>query len=285
LPGAYEQRLKAAHVIKSDSTILNEVVDLWKRTRMQAWEAECSRSGFSDEQIATYRRGEDEIITDMADLARKALPFLQCCNDGMSPEELETIARDLSPGGAHDGGWLINLIKRTGVIVDPLLLAAVYMYNWHGGKVGFQFMPDIRHCPLLDYLEMGAGLLDTIISGTGADPCKILTGDDRPFFDSLPDRFFVYRGCPGLSAELAAAGICWTINKPTAQWFANRGFPNHSPMLVGAWVNKVDVALAKAVEFEVVVQPRSFRKLKCEGRADAPKPEPSAFQPGMRPAH
>jgi hypothetical protein len=60
----------------------------------------------------------------------------------MPSEELQEIAEKLSPGGVHTGGQLVDLVRENMWDADPLLVAAVIYYNWHGGKAGFQFLPD-----------------------------------------------------------------------------------------------------------------------------------------------
>jgi len=104
------------------------------------------------------------------------------------------------------------------------------------------------------------------------DPRRILVGEDRNFYDSLPDRFTVYRGCAGVSLEHARAGICWTTKRDIAEWFADRSADrNARPVLISARVRKADVLLTKAAECEVVAIPTArFRALKCRPVTERP---------------
>ena len=93
--------------------------------------------------------------------------------------------------------------------------------------------------------------------GLQGDPLRILTGEDRDFYASLPERFTVYRGCAGISAELAGKGLCWTLKRDGAEWFAlrNASLSKGRPILVTARVKKRDIYFAKACEHEIVVHP------------------------------
>lgn len=158
---------------------------------------------------------------------------------------------------------------------DPLLLAATIRYNWHGGKAGFQFLPDPAKTDFDAYVEEAWSLLELFDQALDGDPRRILTGDDRAFFDSLPDWFTVYRGCAGVSIEHAAAGVCWTTQRDVAEWFAARSasFVNAEPILITARIRKANVRFAKASEFEVVTMPGRCRALRCRRRK----------RPGWRP--
>jgi hypothetical protein len=89
------------------------------------------------------------------------------------------------------------------------------------GKVGFQFLPNPAVDP--ENYEFEVEELEGIIDeGLQGDPLRVLTGDDRDFYLSLPESFTVYRGCLGISAELAGIGLCWTLTRDIAESFALR---------------------------------------------------------------
>ena len=197
----------------------------------------------------------------MAASARPHLGAFARRNGHLSAEQLEELAAALSPGGAHTSAMLARIIHRNVMFVDPLLLAAAFRYNWHGGKVGFQFLPDPATTGPDDYDSEAWELLNVFDEGTGGDPRRILTGDDLAFFDSLPDSFTIYRGTHGLTAERAAAGVCWTTRREVAEWFARRG--TRDRVVIMARCRKADVRMAKAAECEVVTIPSRVRQIKC----------------------
>lgn len=213
-------------------------------------------------------------------LARRAEPFLHCFlqdNNDKSAEELEELASKLSPGGVHNGGLLVRLVRANLWLADPLVVAATIWSNWHGGKVGFQFLPDPAETELCDYTNEVLSLMDLFDYALNGDPCRLLTGPDRAFYQSLPDRLTIYRGCAGISAEKAGAGVCWTRNRDVAEWFANRSAGicggGADPILMTARIGKHEIILAKASEFEIVTLPWRPRTLKCRRRPPTWRPE------------
>jgi hypothetical protein len=178
-------------------------------------------------------------------------------------EQLEELAGNLSPGGVHNGGLLVQIVRGDLVWPNPLLVAAILLSNWHGGKCGFQFMPDPETTDPDIYDDEAAELMSLFDEATNCDPRRILTGDDLAFYDSLPKRFTIYRGCSGIPPERAGAGVCWTTQRDIAEWFALRSTPDREPVVVSARTSKKWVRLAKAVEFEVVTIPASFRQVRC----------------------
>ena len=122
-----------------------------------------------------------------------------------------------------------------------------------------------------DYESKASDLMALLNQGTEGDPRRILTEKDKSFYDSLPSRFTVYRGCAGISTEFAAAGVCWTTRRKIAEWFAARG-PG-DPIVVTASVRKEIVQLVKATEFEVVCTPPKARAIKCRLRNGRPEME------------
>jgi hypothetical protein len=213
-----------------------------------------------EELTVNYR----ETVLRMAQEAEPHLVNFLRDNSDKTAEELEDLAHKLSPGGAHTGGTLALLIRDYFLGADPFLLAAVIRWNWHGGKIGFQFLPNPAETDLDEYIYQAGSLLD-LLEG---DARLILTGEDRAFFDSLPDRLTVYRGCAGISIDHAAAGVCWTTKREVAEWFALRtaDITKPEPILLSARIAKADIRLAKAAEFEVVTSPYRTRVLKCRRR-------------------
>jgi hypothetical protein len=122
---------------------------------------------------------------DMAQTAEAHLRHFLGGNSDKSPEELQEIAAALSPGGTHDGGHLVKNVLENVWAADPLLLAATLYYNWPGGKVGFQFLPDPAMTDADEYRMEVESLVDLISGALDGDPRRILIGDDRAFFDSL----------------------------------------------------------------------------------------------------
>ncbi len=201
----------------------------------------------------------------MAAAARPHLATFARRNDHFTAKQLEEVAIQLSPGGAHTGAKLARIVSHSVMFADPLLVAAVFRFNWHGGKAGFQFLPDPAVTDPDDYDEEAGDLLAALDRGTGGDPRRILTGADLAFFDSLPDRFTVYRGARGLPPERAAAGVCWTTRREVAEWFARR-FGGGDAVVVTARCRKADVRLVKADECEVVTIPSRAREIRYRPR-------------------
>ena len=218
------------------------------------------------------RQGDRAVTRMMAAQARPHLAAFARSNAHLSAEQLEELAADLSPGGAHTGALLGQLVERDVIFADPLLVAAVFRYNWHGGKAGFQFLPDPAVTDPDDYDDAVWQLLNVFDLGTASDPRRILTGDDLAFFDSLPKRFMIYRGTHGLTSERASAGVCWTTRREVAEWFARRG-AGADPQVVAAWCRKTDVRLAKADECEIVTIPACARPIMCRSRSNSWRPE------------
>ena len=113
-------------------------------------------------------------------------------------------------------------------------------------------------------------MLDVFDQAADGDPRRILTGEDLAFFDSLPDRFTIYRGARGITPEKIAAGVCWTTKREVAEWFALRG---DEPVVMTARCRKAYVRLAKASEFEIVTVPERARVIACRPRQRGWRPE------------
>ncbi len=249
------------------------------RAALEQWiaietEAHMAWLGDMDATAARRRsRGSRTLVRRMAAAARPHLSAFARSNDHLTAEQLEEIAIQLSPGGAHTGATLARIVRQSVLFADPLLVAAVFRINWHGGKAGFQFLPDPAITDPDDYDEEAAELLDALDQGTGGDPRRILTGADLAFFDSLPDRYTIYRGARGLTPERAAAGVCWTTRREVAEWFARRG-EGGDAVVVTARCRRADVRLAKADECEVVTIPRRAREIQC-------RPHQKNWRPAM----
>lgn len=145
------------------------------------------------------------ISNRMVERARLHIRAFDRDNSGMTPEQLEEMAAALSPGGVHTSGHLVQLIRYKMFGPDSFLVAATIWHNWHGGKVGFQFLPDPAQTERAEYYEHVADL-GVLEEGTNGDPRRILTGADRAFYDSLPERFTIYRGVCGISVDMAELG-------------------------------------------------------------------------------
>jgi hypothetical protein len=155
---------------------------------------------------------DDEIGRQrMAEAARPYLHFFLEDNSHRTADDLREIAGHLSPGGAHTGGSLAMLVRDHIFGADECLLAATIYHNWQGGKVGFQFLPDPRERSLEEYEADAVQLLE-LFGFAFPDPLRLLTGDDRLFFDSLPNVLTVYRGVSGISLDQARLGLCWTTS-------------------------------------------------------------------------
>lgn len=192
-----------------------------------------------------------------------------CDNHHLSASELENIAAELSPGGVHNGALLARIIYANVAFIDPLLMAALFRYNWHG-KRGFQFLPDPADTDVHEYETEAWDLMELFDNATGGDPRRILTNEDLAFFDDLPETFTIYRGASGITEAQAGAGVCWTTQRNVAEWFAARG---KDPIVVTARCRKTDVRLAKASEFEVVTIARQSRQIVCRSHKDDWRPE------------
>jgi len=212
----------------------------------------------------------------MANMARPLLHHFLRDNSDKTAEQLEELAAHLSPGGAHTGGRLAYLIYKKGLAVDALLLAALMRWNWGGGKMGFQFLPDPADADedIEEYWFEAEDLIKFFQTATDGDPRRILTGNDRAFYEWLPEKFTVYRGCSGISFDIAWGGLCWTTKREVAEWFAWRGAPRRKPLVVTATkVSKCQIAFVKASEYEIVVQPTRAREIKYRKHPEGWRPE------------
>jgi hypothetical protein len=95
-----------------------------------------------------------------------------------------------------------------------------------------------------------------VLSGSGE-----LRGEDRAFFERLPDPVQVYRGCSWARVR----GVSWTTHRTVAERFAHghRGIHVPWPVLASATIPKSAVfgAYDERNESEVVLDPRRLRRV------------------------
>ena len=188
-------------------------------------------------------------------------------NDHLSRDELLDIAGKLSPGGHHTGGLLIQIASQF-FFLDETISAAAHYLNWHGGKVGFQFLPDPAQVDFEEYQDE-AYELALRLEPIQRNPQRFLSDEDWEMYEALPQKFTVYRGCAGIDAETAGLGLCWTTSRTIANWFAHCSAElsnGCAPITVRGRVDKDDVLMTLAGEDEVVCQPRLIRELKTPKR-------------------
>lgn len=192
-----------------------------------------------------------------------------------SPEELDRIAGLLSPSlSVHGGGLFASIVRGTG-LCNPLLLAALIYRNAQMGKVGFQFLDDPATVDRESYDREASDFLDILDIGLEGDPLRVLLGTDVEFYEALADTITIYRGCSGVDAETAALGVCWTIHREWADWFATRSasFNHRPPIVITARVPKSLVRLAMDKEQELVTRPARARQIKHRPRTQRPDME------------
>lgn len=186
----------------------------------------------------------------------------------ISADELAHLGQRLVVGNADDFGFMIRLARENLLRASELLLAAALLPAWKGGNWRHTFLPDpITTRPRI--YECSKKKLLSWLNCTRGDRRRILSnvyGRDRDFYDSLPDRFMVFRGCCGITAETAASGLCWTTSRSTAEWFAisfaTSDFRRErQPIVVASEIDKADVYAAFASEHEIVCRPATFEHL------------------------
>jgi hypothetical protein len=243
---------------------LDRALDLYRSVVLDAYGRQRAASGIDNNVEA----GVEDLVDKQIAAVRPEMGAFLRDNKALTARQLEDLAAALSPGGKHNGGLLGRLVAELCPDADAILLAAIKRHNWHGGKVGFQYLPDPRTTPFWEYDLEAEDLLDSIRCATRDNPRGLLTGDDLAFFESLPSSLFIYRGCSDVPAETAGAGVCWSTRRDIASWFAGR-FGN-APILVRAKIRKDDIVLAKASEFEIVARPVQWISLN-PGPASQPR--------------
>lgn len=104
-----------------------------------------------------------------------------------------------------------------------------------------------------------------LLGSRGVIPAHLMTPENRAFYDSLPDRIKIYRGC----SKGRAKGLSWTTDKSIAIGFArgHRSIAVPSPVLCRAVVRKdrgfFFFATNEREEKELVVDTR-LRALRVE---------------------
>jgi hypothetical protein len=164
-------------------------------------------------ELQEMERAQRHLTARMAPEARQYLSYVMRDNSDLDADKLAEIAEALSPGGAHNGADLFWNLLDAKVVIDPLIRAALIYYNWHGGKAGFQFLPDPAATAFSTYRKHAETLAWMLGDGHGVDPARILVEEDRDFFERLPDRFTAYRGVAGVTARKAGLGACWTVSR------------------------------------------------------------------------
>lgn len=182
------------------------------------------------DEVAKRTIGWRSQTAGMARRAREYLPYVRRDNHDLDADRLAEIASRLSPGGSDNGADLYRALTQCGMPIDKHLRAALIYRNWHGGRAGFQFMPDPMATPLAVYLRQAEALVSTLIAGHGGNLRRLLINDDLKFYERLPDTFAVYRGVDGVSVRKAAAGPCWTLSRDLAEWFAHRTLQPFGPV-------------------------------------------------------
>lgn len=184
-----------------------------------------------------------------------------------SADDLARLAEALVPGTTDDWGMLIRLVRGHLAGASPELLAAALLLAWQCGKGGHTFLPEPSSVPR-DMYDCATDELLSWFDCTQGNPRRLLTNVDArdlDFFDSLPDYVTVYRGCFGITPKLAAAGVCWTTSRETAQWFAQRGRNVGAPVVVSARIRKHSIFAAFAAEHEVVCRPAAYNPIAIRG--------------------
>jgi hypothetical protein len=265
----------------SAEQVLERILERWIERNMETHATELQRlvaQGMPEWQVRKYDSAKRARIEQQG---KECQPYLTCFledNSAKSAEDLSELASKLSPGGAHTDGLLVQIVRSYLSWADPILVAATIWHCWHGGKAGFQFLPDPAETDPEEYRDQVEELISALEAATNGDPRRLLTGEDRVFYDSLPDRAIIYRGCNGISPDQAGAGICWTTKRDIAERFALRfAGAGRDPIVMKARINKSEIRLAKASECEVVTMPLQSRPIKC-------RPYPAGWQPEMHSA-
>lgn len=199
-----------------------------------------------------------------ADLADRFQLFLG--NYDLTPaDELTRVAERVLIGHPDDYGQLIREVRDELPGANKDLIVAGLRLGWHREEPGHPVLPDPAFLAADNY---GRAVEDTlsIFACVRDNPRRVLANlpaRDLDFFDSLPERFTVYRGCRGVSPAMASMGICWTTRRATAEWFARHVEQSGLPILVSSEISKAEVITVFASQREVVCRPASFEQLEC----------------------
>jgi hypothetical protein len=95
-------------------------------------------------------------------------------------------------------------------------------------------------------------------------PIGFINPEDRAFYDGLPERVTVFRGC----GRRRVRGMPWTTDRERAVFFARGGrFPSPpDPVIACAEVAKADLFFVSVArkESEVILDPYSIKRLRLE---------------------
>jgi hypothetical protein len=95
-------------------------------------------------------------------------------------------------------------------------------------------------------------------------PIEFLSLADRDFYDALPDRVTVLRGC----SRRRVRGLAWTTDRVRAEFFARGGRLGRQPdpVIACAEIAKADIFFVSTGrdESEVVLDPYSIKRLRLE---------------------
>jgi hypothetical protein len=179
----------------------------------------------------------------MAAAALIEMPEFVYVND---PQMARIVDRLFGPGVNSDDRCE-EMLRAVGTSTPSEIFWSVFHTAWAG-------CDDTWYCKawLLQYLRFH----HHPISGT-----SFLRGDDRAFFDGLPDLVRVYRGCSWGRAR----GVSWTTVREVAERFAHghRGIRVPWPAVASAMIPKSAIfgTYTEREESEVVIDPRRLRQL------------------------
>ena len=131
-------------------------------------------------------------------MAKEVEPYLRYFiqdNSKKSPEGLAEVAACLSPGGVHNSGSPQSYVRTAGMPIvsysQPSFTIIVLAAKWAS------ISPDPAKTELEEYeWEVDGLILDLDLR----DPRRILVGEDRDFYDSLPDTYRL-------------PGLCWRFSR------------------------------------------------------------------------
>jgi hypothetical protein len=166
----------------------------------------------------------------------------------ISSPRAEQITRYLSLFGSHE-----RTIPLWGATTDepPDVFWPVFLENWN---VCDGLWP-MRQIMLSTLRQRKAEL----------SPIGFMDPADRAFYDALPRRVTVFRGC----GRRRVRGLPWTTDRERAEFFARGGrfAPPPDPVIACGEIAKADLFFVSTdrKESEVVLDPYSIKRLRLEG--------------------
>lgn len=162
-------------------------------------------------------------------------------------EELATLASDLVN---YDDGILLSSVEEV-IELQPLLRAAVKRHQWQSTHRSDE------NCPM--------ELWRLIDESTAHNAERLLTGDDKTFFDSLPKILNLYRGCSSVELRRDAAFFEWGTNYTSAERVAliAAELDGGDPIVLWATVLKTRVRTVSAKDSIILAKPCSARVIDC----------------------